>query len=556
MIRHRSARSVPSALVALLGLLGAGVALAVGAPPAAAGFTCTVSQVTDTIGFAFPFAPSLTEDGGRVAFTSGKNLDGGNADGTREAFIADLVTPGIDQVTANTTGNVNEPQLDADGSHLLYTGNVDPTGGNADGSTEAFLTTVPGGVVTQLTSTGAAGTVFNVRLDEDADLVTVASGVDLIGNNADGKLEVFTVDPTGPTVTQVTSTTSGVGVSIGVPNAAGTELVVVSDKDLETDPNGGFGAADLFRHVLGGGFTTLTDSPGLAGGVENADADDTFDRVVYNSTGDLAGDNADGNQEIFQITSEGISQLTDTTGGDVGSLNPVISDDGQVVAFLSDLDPVAQNVDGNVELFVRSAEGVVSQVTETTGADLATSDLAIDGDGSRLAFQTTQDLTGGNADGNLELFTADCPVPEAPTCDGQPVTVLLGNGESPTAGPDVILGTAGPDSVNALGGADRFCGLGGNDVFDGGPGNDRAFGGSGADTLRGRDGADRLIAGSGNDRVVGGNQADVLQGQGGNDTLEGGNGNDALNGGPNRDTCKGQPGRDTAVACEIRTGIP
>jgi hypothetical protein len=122
--------------------------------------------------------------------------------------------------------------------------------------------------------------------------------------------------------------------------------------------------------------------------------------------------------------------------------------------------------------------------------------------------------------GNSVEVTAAYTV-EAPRCAGRAVTVVLGLGEVPTAGRDVILGTPGPDTVNGLGGNDLICVLGGDD---------RASGGKGADVLYGADGAD---------------------------LLKGGNGNDQLNGGPQRDTCQGQRGpRDRQTGCEVRTGIP
>ena len=177
-----------------------------------------------------------------------------------------------------------------------------------------------------------------------------------------------------------------------------------------------------------------------------------------------------------------------TTGGNAfaANIDPDISDDGARISLRTDRDLTGDNTDGNDEVVLRdTAGGAFTTVTDTTGGAPANNEAAVDGDGSRVAFVSTRDLTGANVDENLELFVADCGAPTSQVCDGQAVTVDLGNGGSPTGGADVILGTAGADSVNALGGNDRFCGLGGNDLFVGGGGNDRAFGGSGRDTLRG-----------------------------------------------------------------------
>jgi Ca2+-binding RTX toxin-like protein len=123
-------------------------------------------------------------------------------------------------------------------------------------------------------------------------------------------------------------------------------------------------------------------------------------------------------------------------------------------------------------------------------------------------------------------------------CYGRPGTVFLGKADTPTAGPDVIIGTAANNQINGLGGDDVICGRGGND------------------TLRGGDGRDRLYGENGNDRLEGGLRGDRLIAGAGTDTLLGLAGNDALDGGAQRDTCNGGTEHDSGVRCEVRNGIP
>ena len=158
-----------------------------------------------------------------------------------------------------------------------------------------------------------------------------------------------------------------------------------------------------------------------------------------------------------------------------------------------------------------------------------------------------------------------------PTCASLEVTVNLADGEAPTAGDDVILGTANADVINGLGGNDTICGLGGDDIINGGAGNDRIIGAAGDDTLNGDDGFDQIFAGAGddtvrggtgndtinggdgvdniagengNDRIMGGGGDDVLNGNGGFDRVAGGNGNDLINGGSHDDELLGNLGLD------------
>ena len=123
-------------------------------------------------------------------------------------------------------------------------------------------------------------------------------------------------------------------------------------------------------------------------------------------------------------------------------------------------------------------------------------------------------------------------------CNGRPGTVFLAEGDTPTAGADVIIGRPIAETVNGLGGNDVICGRGGND------------------TLRGGDGRDRLYGENGNDRIEGGGKGDWASGGAGADTILGQAGNDALDGGAQSDTCNGGTEQDTAVRCEVRNGIP
>lgn len=130
-----------------------------------------------------------------------------------------------------------------------------------------------------------------------------------------------------------------------------------------------------------------------------------------------------------------------------------------------------------------------------------------------------------------------------PTCGGKQVTVDLAQGQQPTSGRDVILGTGGADTILGGGGNDVICGRGGNDVIAGGKGRDVVFGGGGADTI---------LGGGGDDILRGGKGKDTIRGQGGNDLMNGNAGKDKLNGGGGNDVCF-QIVRVTD--CEQRLGV-
>jgi Tol biopolymer transport system component len=123
--------------------------------------------------------------------------------------------------------------------------------------------------------------------------------------------------------------------------------------------------------------------------------------IAFESTCDLTGDNADGNREIFQVSTDGVVlQLTDTSA--CANLNPSSNGQGNIVAFDSDCDFDGSNVDANVEIFVSTSAGV-SQLTD---AQFCSSFApSIDASGDRIAFDSDCDfIAGTNADRSNEIF--------------------------------------------------------------------------------------------------------------------------------------------------------
>src|SRR5262249_6881727 len=89
-------------------------------------------------------------------------------------------------------------------------------------------------------------------------------------------------------------------------------------------------------------------------------------RIAFASNQDLTGNNAAGNEEIFLWDDKaGLTQLTHSTGG--YSYSPDISSDAIRVAFVSSADLVGSNADGNEEIFLWEDGSGFTQITNTTG---------------------------------------------------------------------------------------------------------------------------------------------------------------------------------------------
>ena len=115
-------------------------------------------------------------------------------------------------------------------------------------------------------------------------------------------------------------------------------------------------------------------------------------RIAFASKDDPLGTNLDGNSEIFLLVGTQLTQVTNTSPSDLGSrvtngnFQPSIADDGRFIAFSSNRDLAGQNADGNLEIFIYDTLAAsFTQLTNTTGI-VGSSDAKISGNGANIAF--------------------------------------------------------------------------------------------------------------------------------------------------------------------------
>jgi len=383
-------------------------------PPPAGPVVEQITHGADTSLFAN--SPAMSADGTRIAFLSNLDLAGQNADGNQEVFLYTATTGAFTQVT-NTTGFsfTSAPAISGDGGWVAFTTNADLTGANADGNAELFRYNTATGAMTQVTNTTGGDFFANQTptISEDGSRIAFTSTRDLVPavGNADGNAELFLWTSGTGTFTQATKTTGGDFTAVLCPaiSADGNRVAFLSDRDLVPGRNAD-GGADYFLYDVGTiFFTQLTDIPGPGGMFSPPKVDADGSRVVFSTSRDLTGGNADGNREVFLYdASTGLSQVTDTV--DTDSFASAISADGTRISLASTADLTGANADGNQEVFLyNTATRIMTQVTDTTGADPTAvwSDApAMSADGTRLAVLSTADLTGtgSNADASTELF--------------------------------------------------------------------------------------------------------------------------------------------------------
>ena len=272
-------------------------------------------------------------------------------------------------------------------------------------------------------------------------------------NNADGNREIFLLDYAQRRIFQLTNTKN-------VPKASATPTPTPSPSASPT-PTPSPTPADptLVQIEISNNRPVISYEPTLVSGKRvytivfssNSPTLPSFDGV---DTGTLA---TDGNQEIWIYQLPAVPDLDLTTGDDVfqdlslGTFTQVtstpasrvpsaggvsvfpfvaddnreatINDDGTLIAFISTRNLVGTgNTDGNPELFFRNlsaAPGAFVQATNTVdtvnGATIISrfqQNPSLSASGSKVAFISTANLTGGNDDdghgkGNAEVFVAD-----------------------------------------------------------------------------------------------------------------------------------------------------
>jgi Tol biopolymer transport system component len=134
-------------------------------------------------------------------------------------------------------------------------------------------------------------------------------------------------------------------------------------------------------------------------------------RIIFASERDLTGENADRNYEIFAIDADGsnVVQLTHSLGVNSPFIpdnrNPSIDESGAGVVFESRGDLTGENPDQNWEVFVIRSDGTgLRQVTNVTGTQDVDPVPQLSPDGARIVFRSNLDLTGDDPVDRVRIY--------------------------------------------------------------------------------------------------------------------------------------------------------
>ncbi len=382
--------------------------------PAPAGFPSLLGQCDQNGGgpelqfLTFGESPDISPNGRFVSFVGNRDLNGDvrvtadNSDLGDEIFV--LNRKPSRKPTAFCIGGVNPGAACSKQSDCPADLNHDP-----------IITDGVCVLITQLSDDpGGANVADTPRVTQRGDVFSMQTA-DLVGDNPDLSREVVQwsardfrrQSPPNPN-TVVTAISAGpAGVDSERPSPSRTGRVVMMES--EGNPTGGNGDGNREIVAFDLGKQAWTQITSTTAPVENRrPTTQTGRQVLFDSTADFTGGNGDGNREIFLAEARGktwvFTQITSSVAP-VENHAGQVAKRGRILTFSSNGNYAGQNADGNREIFVFE-RGVFEQLTSATVGESA--NPHVNPKGRFVAFESTADLeSGGTTLLNRRVFYYD-----------------------------------------------------------------------------------------------------------------------------------------------------
>ncbi len=354
--------------------------------------TTRVSIANDgTLGDSASTNPVISADGRFVAFTSSaNNLVVRDTNNNSDIFERDLQNGTTTRVSvANDgtqgTGSSSSPAISADGNFVAFQSSAsnlvpDKTNTNSD----IFVRDIQNGTTTRLSvaNDGTQGNSFssNPAISADGHFVAFTSSAsNLVPGDTNGSTDVFERDLQNGTTTRVSVASDG------------------TEANSSSSSNKPAISAD-------GRFVAFQSN---ATNLAPADINNTTDVRFPSSSSQIFVHDL-----LTGITTE-VSVASDGTEANSSASNPTISADGRFVAFDSSAtNLVAGDTNKSNQIFVRDLlTGTITLASvndDGSQANNSSSNAAISGDGSFVAFQSTaNNLVVGDTNSSSQIFVRD-----------------------------------------------------------------------------------------------------------------------------------------------------
>jgi Tol biopolymer transport system component len=357
--------------------------------------------------------PDITLDGNQVVFQSAADLVGNNEAARFQIFHFDAGTGELTQITrVSHPRGAETPAISGDGSWIGFVSDEDLIGENPLFDDQVFLYEVATATFLQVTHQEGDATFRDLCADTAGDRFAFRSAEDLTGENPDGNSEIFLYDISDATLTQLTDYTQAEsGGTIFALRVSGNGERIVFDGSADLTGQNPENNTEVFLYdIPTQTITQITQTE--SGDHDTADISDDGTLIAFEGKTDFtAGKGGFFNPDIFlyDTTTQTFSRITEVNSFNTGGVRPVISGDGNRILFTSSADIVGSNADGGSELFLydRAADTYI----QVTVSDESTSfyNARLNSDGTRVVFADSRDLVGENPNGYREIFLIDIP---------------------------------------------------------------------------------------------------------------------------------------------------
>jgi len=345
----------------------------------------------------------------------------------------------------NTPSGANPPvlgQISETGQYVLVASPCDLVAGTCPDPTgyyQAYLYDTVASSVVKIAPAGApSGHTGGVAISDDGSRVVVVSQMNLATpSDTDGTFEFFLWDSVSG-ISRVTSSSQPVDDTAAAISADGTKIVFSGKGDY--DPLGGNSeAADevFFYDTANGQIEQLTDFS-VTSPIPNISLDAGGRWVAFSTAANVPGwSNPESDREVVLIDRNAWVSPTDPSGfvfatqatancpspppsgqgGSCDSRNASVNIDASRIVFESSASLNGGNADGNKELFEVSdcptTGCTLSQLTSSPGPLATVHDPSMDNAGHFIAFASSLNLDGdsGDTNGNVDIFRRDDRTP-------------------------------------------------------------------------------------------------------------------------------------------------